>query len=190
MNLRFTEKEAHAAADEWGFNCGPAAVAAICGLSINELRPHLGDFEVKGHTNPTLMAEILRNVGAKVINFERLNLNADASLRKRWPRWGLARVQWEGPWTRKGVPIKARYRYTHWVGASYVNRDNVGIWDVNCLNNGTGWVGLYEWTNVLVPWLLKECYPRADGKWHLTHVVEIERPKEDEKVNDGEEKAG
>ena len=26
--LRFNEEEANAAADEWGFNCGPAAIAA------------------------------------------------------------------------------------------------------------------------------------------------------------------
>jgi hypothetical protein len=179
MTLRFTEKEAHAAADEWGFNCGPAAVAAICGLSLSDLRPHLGDFELKRYTNPMLMALILRNVGARMIEFGRLNsrFEMERTGRKPWPRYGLARIQWEGPWTKEGVPIAARYRHTHWVGTSYVNQDNIGIWDVNCLNNGTGWVGLDEWTNIVVPWLLKECHSHADGKWHLTHPVEIEPPR-------------
>ena len=178
MNPLFTEKDANVAADNWGFNCGPAAVAVICGLTLPELRPNLGDFEAKRYTNPTLMAQILRNIGAKVVEFGRLNWRFEMARvgRAPWPRYGLARVQWEGPWTKEGVPMAARYRATHWVGTSYANQDNIGIWDVNCLNNGTGWVGLNEWVNTLVPWLLKECHPRADGKWHLTHIVEIERP--------------
>jgi len=73
LKLRFTEKDAIEAADEWGFNCGPAAVAAICGLSLPELRPQLVDFELKRYTNPTLMAQILKNVGARVVEFGRLN---------------------------------------------------------------------------------------------------------------------
>jgi len=180
MHLNFDIEAAEVASDEWGFNCGPAAVAAICGLSLSELRPCLGDFEQKRYTNPTLMSQILRNVGAKVIEFGRLNwrFEMERAGRKPWPRYGLVRIQWEGPWTDAGVPIAARYRHTHWVGARYANKDNVGIWDINCLNNGTGWVGLSEWTTILVPWLLKECHPRANGKWHLTHVVEIEAPRE------------
>jgi len=179
MELRFTQTEAITASDEWGLNCGPAAVAAICGLSLPDLRPHLGDFEQKRYTNPTLMAQILRNVGAKVIEAKTLNwrLEMERTGRRPWPRYGLARVQWEGPWTKEGVPIAARYRHTHWVGSSCANQDNIGIWDVNCLGNGTGWVGLNEWTNILVPWLLQECHPRADGRWHLTHIVEIEPPQ-------------
>ncbi len=174
--LRFTQKEAESAFDTWGFNCGPAAVAAICGLSLDELRPYLGDFEQKRYTNPTLMRQILKNVGASIIEFGRLNWRFEMQRTGRapWPGYGLARVQWEGPWTVPGVPIAARYRQTHWVGACSLNPDDVGIWDVNCMNNGSGWVSLEEWTSILVPWLLKECHPRASGKWHLTHVIEID----------------
>ena len=180
MELLFTKKDANDAADEWGCNCGPTAVAAICGLSLADLRPHLEDFELKRYTNPTLMAQILRNIGAKVLEFGKLDwrFEMERTGRKPWPRYGLARIQWEGPWTNEGVPIAARYRHTHWIGISYANQNNIGIWDVNCLSNGTGWVGLEEWTNSLVPWLLKICHPRADGKWHLTHTVEIEAPQE------------
>jgi hypothetical protein len=153
---------------EWGCNCGPAAVAAIRCLTLEELRPHLGDFELKGYTNPTLMWEILRNLGVRfTVDFAPRAFGG-------WPRWGLARVQWEGPWTREGVPRAARYRHTHWVGASWVNRENVGIWDVNCLNNGSGWVGLKDWAAITVPFLLAD-HSRADGNWHVTHMVEVER---------------
>lgn len=165
--LKFTSSNAQAAAEEWGFNCGPAAVAAICGLSIDELRPHLGDFESKRYTNPTLMWAILKRLDRPY------SVQWNTPGGEVWPSWGIARVQWEGPWTAPGVPIAASYRHTHWVGVKGSNRSDIGIWDVNCLTNGTGWVSLEEWTSTLVPWLLKECHPRADGRWHLTHSVEV-----------------
>ena len=34
-----------------------------------------------------------------------------------WPKLGLVRIQWEGPWLDEGVDPRAAYRYTHWVGA-------------------------------------------------------------------------
>ncbi len=61
-----------------------------------------------------------------------------------WPRWGLCRIQWEGPWTRPGVPARTRYRFTHWVGAA-VDTGGVGIFDVNVLANGSGWCSLENW---------------------------------------------
>jgi hypothetical protein len=168
MPLKFTEAEANAAAGDWGFNCGPAAVAALCGLSIADLRPHLGDFESKCYTNPTLMWEILRNLGLH------WKMSTGAPGGQSWPSYGLARIQWEGPWTAAGVPMAARYRKTHWVGCNGANGANIGIWDVNCLNNGTGWVSLKDWSTIIVPAILRN-YPKADGKWHITHSVELLR---------------
>lgn len=166
--LRFTAEDADRAHEEWGANCGPGAIAAICGLTLDELRPHLGDFERKRYTNPTLMWRVLNSLG---VEWRHALLVANT-----WPAYGLARVQWEGPWTRPGVPVRARYRHTHWVAAQrrHLNPEDVGIFDINCMNSG-GWVGLEDWVQVIVPWLLRECEPEADGKWHLTHVVEIDR---------------
>ena len=161
---RFSLADVERAANEWGCNCGPTSVAAICGLTLDEVRPHCGDFETKHYTNPTLMWSILRSVGARW----RL------ILRTEWPTWGLARVQWEGPWTAPGVPPRVAYRHTHLIGVNARNRTNVGIFDINCINNGDGWVSLSDWGSDLVPWLLAECEPKASGAWHLTHAVEIE----------------
>ena len=90
------------------------------------------------------------------------------------PAFGLCRVQWEGPWTAPGVPIRVRYRHTHWVAVDTLDGE-VWIFDVNCMCVG-GWVQLAEWRDSVVTWLLKECEPQADGKWHLTHVIEVNRP--------------
>lgn len=162
--LQFTLADAERAWEEWGANCGPGAIAAMTGRSLDELRPHMGDFERKGYTNPTLMWEVLNRLEV------RWWLRRPPST---WPDFGLARVQWEGPWTREGVPIRARYRHTHWVGA--IGRDplNVGIFDINAIGNGTGWCSVADWSAVIVPHILAECVPRASGGWHLTHVVEI-----------------
>lgn len=165
--LAFSLAEAEQASDEWGLNCGPSAIAAVLGLSLDCIRPHLGDFESKRYTNPTLMGSILRSLNAKVTRY---------ATDKTWPKYGLARIQWEGPWTKDGVPMRARYRYTHWVGVCKIHDEYIGIWDVNALSegNGTGWVSRENWIDILVPFLTSQ-YPRANGKWHITHAVEIER---------------
>lgn len=160
MRLNFTLDDAQRAYDEWGSNCGPGAIAAISGMSLEQLRPYLGDFEKKYYTNPTLMFEILDRIK---ISYEKIS--------PCWPAFGLVRVQWEGPWTREGVPIVARYRHTHWVG-SYLTKQQHLIFDINAMSVG-GWVDFKTWKTSLVPWLLKECEPKADGKWHLTHTIKI-----------------
>lgn len=160
---RFTAADVARAHDEWGCNCGPAAIAAVCGLTLDQLRPQLGDFAAKRYTNPTLMWQILDRLGVRW----RL-----VKPPRSWPAYGLARVQWEGPWTRPGVPARAAYRHTHWVGAA-CRAGEVGIFDVNAIDNGTGWCAVGDWVGTLVPWILAECEPKADGRWHLTHVVEI-----------------
>ncbi len=166
---RFTLEEAQRACDEWGLNCGPAAIAVISRLNLEELRPHLGDFEKKHYTNPTLMWQILKSIGA------RWRLRKDG---QQWPRYGLVRIQWEGPWTATGVPIVARYRHTHWIASMFVDGYEVQyIFDINCLCVG-GWVPLIEWSSRVVPWLLKECEPKASGAWHPTHVIEIETTRQ------------
>lgn len=169
---RFGERAAERAADEWGCNCGPAALAAIMNMTLDEVRPHMGDFESKGYTNPTLMFGALKSVGARYVS-STPSRAAPAGCWD-WPNWGLCRVQWEGPWTKPGVPIRARYRQTHWIGVCHPPRsETVGIFDVNCLQNGSGWVSFLDWEMMVVPWLLKNAVPRADGKWHLTHAVEV-----------------
>ena len=168
--IRFSVDDAQLAADAWAANCGPGAVAAICGMTLDELRPFLGDFERKRYTNPTLMWHILVRLG---VTWQAARMGTLAwDLRETlWPRYGLARVQWEGPWTAPGVPMRARYRHTHWVGAAE-RATGLRIFDINCICVG-GWVSADEWADHVVPWLLNECTPKANGHWHLTHVVEI-----------------
>lgn len=161
---RFSVDDLDRAYDTWGCNCGPGAVAAICGLTLDEVRQHMGDFEQKGYTNPTLMWAVLESIGLTW---------AHVRPAATWPLHGLVRVQWEGPWTKAGVPARARYRHTHWVGAATDPVRGIGIFDINAMGKGSGWSSLEDWSRMLVPLILKECVPRANGGWHLTHVVEV-----------------
>jgi hypothetical protein len=166
--LRVTYEDGERAFNEWGANCGPAAIAAVTGKTLDELRPFLGDFESKHYTNPTLMFETLRRLS---VNFE-VTHRADVLLPSMlgFPAFGLARIQWGGAWTKPGVPMQARYRQTHWV-ASCHGPSSRGIFDVNALNSG-GWVGFADWRDVIVPHLLT-AYPRSDGTWWVTHGIEV-----------------
>ena len=162
--VRFNLDHAQRAADEWGANCGPGAIAAVLDMTLDEVRPHIQDFERKHYSNPKLVYATLRSLGVKWRHAEAV-----------WPELGLVRVQWEGPWTMPGVPRRARYRHTHWIGARRVGENvwNTEIFDINCICAG-GWVPLTEWNEQVVSWLLRVCEPKAFGSWHSTHVLELE----------------
>jgi hypothetical protein len=36
LTVKFTQEESHDAFDSWSFNCGPAAIAAVAGLTLND----------------------------------------------------------------------------------------------------------------------------------------------------------
>lgn len=174
-----TLDEANRAHDEWGANCGPGALAAITGMTLDAVRPHLVGFDQKRYTNPTMMFAALKTLG---ISHSKVQLGPSplggTITFVGWPRYGLARVQWEGPWTMPGVPMRVRYRHTHWVATEIVGPE-VAIFDINCLSVTTsgrpGWTTSDAWRDIIVPWLLKECVPKADGNWHITHAIEIDR---------------
>lgn len=147
---------ARQAADLWQFNCGPAALTAVLGVIPDVLRPHLREFEKKGYTNPRLMYSILKGIGLGWTPISAGN-----------PLYGLVRVQWEGPWTKARVPIRARYRHTHWIAT-----DGKYVFDVNAICVG-GWVSVKEWEKVLVPWLLRQVEPKSNGRWHRTHRLSL-----------------
>lgn len=195
--LRFSLDEASNAWDG-KFNCGPGALCAALNLTPDELRPHMGDFFSKGYTNPTLMFETLDRLHA---DYRRVYRGDEPIPLSKFPelKCGLVRIQFGGPWTKPGVPMRARYRQTHWVAVRKTGilpvsdgcassplesaaRDGrlpsqagsmTSIFDINAMCAG-GWIGIAEWALRLIPWLIKECYPKADGTWWPTHAIEIE----------------
>lgn len=167
--LRFTVDDAERAGNAWGFNCGPGALCALLSLTPDELLPYLGDFKRRGYMSPTHMWQALRALKTR-------HFKNTAQLDDRWqyprffPLFGLVRVQWGGPWCNDGVPIKVRYCHTHWVAA--VQTDCLKVFDINATCAG-GWLPFKEWSKQLVPWLIRETQPRADGTWWITHTAEV-----------------
>ena len=184
--VQFDLDAARAASDEWGFNCGPGALCAVLGMTPEQIRPHLLDFETKGYTNPSLMANILRGLQVPFRRvFEQLGgCRRDDLKTPTYPADGLVRIQWDGPWCDQGRPAVARYRHTHWVA---MREKRVRVWvakrtepflarevfDVNAMYVG-GWLSWDEWENELTPWLIGRCEPKASGHWWPTHCWEIE----------------
>ncbi len=168
--LTFDLEAARHAADTWGCNCGPAALAAVCGITLDAVRAYMGDFESKGYTNPSLMAASLRRMS---VPFKRTYecRGADEAVNPLYPDYGLVRIQWAGPWTTPGVPVKARYHHTHWIGLRHVADGHAEAFDVNAMYSG-GWIPWLEWKFQLNPWLMKQVEPKADG-WWPTHCWDI-----------------
>lgn len=149
----------------------------MAGLTPEKVRPFLGDFERKHYTNPTLMRDALdRLVEGGRLKGYRYEVRSDGgpgAAQSPWVSFGLLRIQWGGPWLDAGVPIAARYRQTHWVGAATIE-GRFGVWDVNAMANRSGWIALSDWTDTIVP-AITRATPRADGTWSITHAIEIER---------------
>jgi hypothetical protein len=167
--LRFTLADVEKASAEWNFNCGPAAVCAVLGLTPEEARPFLRDFEAKYYTNPSLMGAVLRGLGAIYLQVYRSDDPLPGPVTNPAIALGLMRVQWGGPWTKPGVPMQVRYRKTHWVALA-----GEDVFDINAMNVG-GWIKWEIWSGALVPWLIKECQPDGDGNWWPTHIWEVRR---------------
>jgi len=146
----------------WGVNCGPGALAGVLDLTLDQVRPHMGDFEKKHYTNIKLMYSALQSLGKKYKKLDKL-----------YPYHGLVRIQWCGPWTEPKVDPRSRLRHTHWIGVHSSAVDEVWIFDINCICVG-GWVSQLEWELKVVPWLLPQVEPKASGDWYPTHILELD----------------
>jgi hypothetical protein len=160
--LPFSEEAFDAANAEWGCNCGPGALAVMLNLSLDDVRTAMfPNFERLRYTSPTMMKDALVNLGV--------------SWRDREPpfdkctmtRYGLCRIQWEGPWSGHGANPKWAYRYTHWIGAADFPNAGYQIFDVN-----GGWRSPPYWTSQIAP-AIAQLYPRATGGWYVTHRWEL-----------------
>lgn len=163
---RFTAEDVDAANDAWGANCGPVAAAAMLGMTLDEAR---AAFEARGFaerrvTNPTMMKGVIRDVLGRPVE----GLPVPNGTLERWPYWAIVRVQWEGPWTLPGVPIRARYPYTHWIGAGWTPGGS-GVFDVNLMWETGGWTSWGHWVGEVAPRLMTRI-ARCHRRFHYTHV--------------------
>lgn len=165
LTIPFSQQDIQHAFESWGCNCGPAALAAVLQVSLDDVRSAVQSvgFDQKRYTSPSMMERAVFTAGGKIT---RRNLVTD---QRRFPLRGLARIQWTGPWTAPGSNPKWAYRHTHWV-ASRRAGDQTAIFDIN-----GGIMLLSDWEADIVPEILKQCVPRNDGGWYVTHSWEVAR---------------
>lgn len=164
----FTAEEAQAAYDEWGCNCGPAALAFALQVPLDAVRTLIPDFEQKRYTSPTMMRAALNAAGCSFDDVK--PATNDAMFHERE---ALVRIQWTGPWTQPGVNPKWAYRQTHWIATVLESIEAPGDLDVVFDING-GMVSFAEWESRIVPHILGS-YPRADGGWFPTHIWRMKK---------------
>lgn len=150
--------DTEAAWHAWQANCGPAALAAILGKQVAEVRDAFPDFPAKPWCNPTAMRAALQSLRVAY------DVRGGGSFGTDPPRRGLAFIQWVGPWLDKGVPIAAAYRNTHWIAVDGSER-----WDVN---EPERWMPANEWATVMVARFKAE-KPKISG-WFLRTAIELD----------------
>ncbi len=149
MGLR-APTDVHLAHRIFGANCGPATLAAVLSVQVCDVIALFDQFPDRPYTSRRKMEEILQVC--------RLGF----SVQDDFPTFGLALVQFDGPWT--GVPGAERWagRFTHWIGVA-----GDAVYDVNC----DGWVSRWEWETETVKGLIAG-YRRATG-WSVRKALEV-----------------
>lgn len=157
MNLTypFSQAESQQAAETWGANCGPNALAFALQVPLESVRLAIPGFEQKRYTSPSMMRAALQTLGA---GYEVFATDKAAMFKER-P--SLVRVQWDGPWCQAGSNPRWAYRQTHWV-VGWEEAERNLIFDCN-----GGIMLASQWEHEIIPLLIP---PRGNGKWFPTHV--------------------
>lgn len=153
--LRFNHDDACKAAEAWGANCGPSALAFAAGVHIDEVIGWIPGFDKKRYTSPTMMKAGIERAGLRI---------AKDSRKDEMPNMGLARIQWHGPWTQPGMNPRWAYNYTHWIA-----RNSIYVFDINC-----GVVEFHKWHEETARMIMK-LIGRCNGLYSVTHCWEVER---------------
>jgi len=162
----YTPQDVHDAFEAFGANCGPCALAAILQRPVMTLRPLLEGFERRGYMNPSQLLAALEA--------------AHASYRRTpaaMPDYGLAFLQWTGPWcqSRDAMNVRWAYRQTHTVGVALTAEHGMMFYDCNAKVNHVsqgGWVPQQWWETEVRP-CITETIPRADGAYFIRWAVRV-----------------
>ena len=164
------------AADLWGANCGPSALAAVLAVDCRNVRLAFNaGGKWPGYTNPTKMQAAARALG--------LNLRDRGEVVPGTGR-GLLFVQFTGPWER--YPREA-YRHTHWIAFAWDRivgengpEGNPVLFTYDCNWQGPfgAWMPLSLWERSLAPKLIEWHDPAATGwRWRRAYAIESTGPE-------------
>lgn len=140
-------------------SCGPAALAAVAGRQLAEIRRHLP--HERGYMSPADMQQALESAGFVV-----------ACREFAWPTFGVACIFWDGPWSAPGLPPGAALKHSHWIAVSLHDPRGGGeCYDVNAERV----IYLDFWRRGFAHDLARHLEPRATGGWSLRRSFELTR---------------
>lgn len=177
FGAKFVLADVDEAHDEWGANCGPTALAAALGKALVEDVHDLvrapaprgdGPAEFRGFMAPRDMLGALAKAG---VPYETAPI-----IRRRtpWPRHGLVRIQWEGPWIGENIDPRAAYQYTHWIAARQPAREETAALNLSNRDmlvfdgNLNLWIPLELWTT----WS-ELLWPKRTTGWHVASCINL-----------------
>ena len=169
IGLKFSSDDVRDANKVWGCNCGPTALAVVAGISLEDIRPHLGKFDSMRYMSPTMMSDAINSIGLRWSESPLSRGTPSVFAPGCFPPHGLVRIQWTGPWTQPGANPKWAYRQTHWIATLTVDGEPL-VFDVN---NGPS--RYQQWASEVPPLITKDIN-RADGGWTFSHLWEVAIP--------------
>lgn len=122
---RFIPWDIEVARINFGANCGPASFAAITGNEVCRVMRYFPHFEDYQYTNVTQMRYAFGEAGYTV------NRTSD------FPSFGVALIQWLGPWSKRVRFSRWNQVHTHWVAL-----DGEWIFD----HTAEKWQRIEEWS--------------------------------------------
>jgi hypothetical protein len=161
----FTKPEMEAAIAEWGCNCGPAALAVAAQVSLDKARRAIPGFDRLKFTNPTAMRTALETLKVKYTKAPSLT-PADLT----YDGLSIVRIQFAGPWDKKGANPRWGYQHTHWI-ATWQNIQDEQLVAFAFDING-GFRPFRSWHDAVLPQLIAND-KRRDGGWRPTHVWRV-----------------
>ncbi len=161
--LRFGPDDVARANTLWSANCGPVALAAALGLTLDAVQSFVGrDFERSGYMNQLDMVASIHRAGFSA-----------REIAPVFPRHGVVRIQWGGPWMLPGVPFGWKFKHTHWI-ASIAGVPDRWVFDVNAPD----WMPYEKWRGAIAP-VIMATVDRCDGKFNVANSYEIRRRREE-----------
>jgi hypothetical protein len=147
----FTAQESQQAHALWQANCGPHALAAACGKSLDDVHKVLPNF--RGWMSPYHLENAL----------DQLNFGWQVEPNPFEPKDGILRIQWHGPWLSHERHPREAWPHTHWVACQAGH-----IHDIVFPDWVAQWIPLALWT----PRITNFAQEKYQG-WNFTDQYKI-----------------
>lgn len=144
----------------WRACCGHAALAAVLRCPVMHLRRAFPWCPKEPWTSPSRLRMALEHLGVN----HRIGLDWSPL-----PEYGLAFVQFTGPWMKESVA--RQYARTHVIGVASRGGHRF-FYDVNAIGGVGGWETESDWECTIAP-ILADGVPDGDEKWQMRRGIEI-----------------